>query len=139
VKRGMPGEAVAVLQPISAELSAPAKATLTNAQEMAKADKPGLSKEEKDTLAKGTGEQIAGLGEAFMTYGDYPKAVELIQAGVTKGIPDANKADLAKLHLGIAQYRAGQKDAAQATWAGVKSDNGTAVLARAWTMISKTK
>ena len=44
-----------------------------------------------------------------------------------------------RLHLGIAQYRAGQKDAAQATWAEVKSDNGAGMLAKNWTIISKLK
>jgi hypothetical protein len=137
--KGFPGEAVAALEPLSAELSASAKTTLANATKLAKDDKAGLAKEEKDALAKGSAERLAGLGEAFYTYGDYAKAVELIQAGVTKGIADPGKADIARLHLGMAQYKAGQKDAAAATWAQIKSDNGSAVLGRMWTQISKVK
>jgi hypothetical protein len=139
VNKGFPGEAVAALEPLSAELSASAKATLANATKLAKDDKAGLAKEEKDALAKGSGERIASLGEAFYTYGDYAKAAELIQAGLTKGIADPGKADIARLHLGMAQYKGGQKDAAQATWAQVKADNGSAVLARMWTQVSKSK
>jgi tetratricopeptide (TPR) repeat protein len=139
VNKGFPGEAVAALEPLSAELGASAKATLANATKLAKDDKAGLAKEEKDALAKGSADRIAALGEAFYTYGEYAKAAELIQAALTKGIAEPGKQDIARLHLGMAQYKGGQKDAALATWAQVKSDNGTAVLARMWTQIAKTK
>ena len=43
----------------------------------------------------------------------------------------------AKLHLGIAQFKGGQKDAARTTWSGIKSDAGAESLAHAWTAISK--
>ena len=82
---------------------------------------------------------LAKIGEAHMSYGDYPKAIEVLQAALTKGIASPEEAAFARLHLGIAQYRAGQADAARATWAEVKSDNGATVLAQNWTLISKIK
>jgi hypothetical protein len=139
VNKGLPGEAVSALEPFKAELSAPAAATLANANKKSAEDKAGLSKDEKNTLAKGTGETIANLGEAYMTYGDNAKAVELMKAGLAKGISEANKADIVKLHLGIAQNRSGDKAGAQATWAEIKADNGAAVLGKMWTTISKVK
>jgi hypothetical protein len=39
----------------------------------------------------------------------------------------------------MAQHRSGQKDAARTTWAEIKADNGAAMLARSWTLISKTQ
>jgi hypothetical protein len=139
VNKGLPGEAVSALEPVKAELSGPAQATLANAHKKAAEDKAGLAKDEANTRAKGTGEAIANLGEAYMTYGDNAKAVELMKAGLAKGIPDAGKADIVKLHLGIAQNKSGDKAGAQATWAEVKADNGAAVLAKMWTTISKVK
>jgi hypothetical protein len=38
----------------------------------------------------------------------------------------------------MAQFKAGQKDAARKTWAEVKADNGAGWLARVWTAVSKT-
>jgi len=139
VQKGLPGEAVSALEPFKAELGAPAQATLANANKKSAEDKAGLAKDEKNTLAKGSGEAIANLGEAFMTYGDHAKAVELMKAGLAKGVGDAGKTDIVKLHLGIAQYKSGDKAGAQATWAEIKSDNGSAILAKMWTTISKVK
>lgn len=139
VNKGLPGEAVSALEPFKAELTAPAQATLANANKKAADDKAGLAKDEANTLAKGTGEAMANLGEAFMSYGDNAKAVTLTKAGLAKGVGDAGKTDIVKLHLGIAQYKAGDKAAAQATWAEIKAENGAAVLAHMWTTISKVK
>lgn len=140
VKRGLPNEALQILQPAfaSGELGSNVadKETMTKATDGAADDKKNLAKEEAETLAKGDGSALAKLGEAFLSYGDNAKAADLIQKGLTKGILDAAAADVAKLHLGIAQYRAGQKDAARATWAGVKADNGAAIFAQNWVLIS---
>ena len=78
-------------------------------------------------------------GACFFNLNDYPKAIETLQAALSKGIASPEETAFARLHLGIAQYRAGQADAARTTWAEVKSDNGTTVLAQTWTLISKIK
>ena len=77
------------------------------------------------------------VGENYYTAGDYKKAVELIEKGIAKGQLEPGAHAYAQLHLGMAQYKAGQKDAARKTWAEVKADNGAGWLARAWTAISK--
>ncbi len=139
VQKGLPGEAVSALEPFKGELDAKSQATLANATKKSAEDKAGLAKDEKNTLAKGSGEAIANLGEAFMTYGDNAKAIELMKAALAKGVGDPGKADIVKLHLGIAQNRSGDKAGAQATFAEIKADNGSAILAKMWTTISKVR
>jgi hypothetical protein len=148
LKRVLPAETVAIMQPLyaSGELggasdanAARHKATFDEATKKAAAEKSGLAQEEKEVVAKGDAASLAALGEVYMAYGDYAKAIDFIQKGLAKGIADVGKADMAKLHLGMAQHRSGQKDAARATWAEIKADNGAAMLARSWTLISKTQ
>jgi hypothetical protein len=140
IKRGLPNEALMILEPAiaSGELGAKEddRKNLTTAKSQSASDKAGLAKETIDVLAKGNAATMASLGEAHLSYGDNAKAIEVLQAALAKGIADASEADVAKLHLGIAQYRSGQKDAARATWAEVKSDNGAGMLAHNWTLIS---
>lgn len=140
--RGLPNEALQLLEPAvaSGELSSPEdKENLAKAKARISEDKAGLAKETAEAIAKGDAAYMAKLGEAHMSYGDYPKAVEVLQAALNKGIANPDEAAFARLHLGIAQYRAGQADAARATWAEVKSDNGATSLAQSWTLISKLK
>lgn len=141
MKRGLPAEALALLEPAIAagELgSAPEdQENLKKAKSQIGTDKASLDKEAGEAAKKANGIALANIGEAMMTHGDYPKAIELIKAGLDKGIADAGEADIARLHLGIAQYRAGDKEAARATWATIKADNGAGALAQNWTLISK--
>jgi len=140
--RGLPNEALQLLEPAvaSGELaSAEDKENLAKAKSRVTEDKAGLAKETVEAMAKGDASYMAKLGEAHMSYGDYAKAIEVLQASLNKGIADPEEAAFARLHLGIAQFRAGQADAARATWAEVKSDNGATSLAQSWTLISKLK
>jgi hypothetical protein len=73
-----------------------------------------------------------------MGLGQHAKAIELIQKGIAKGGMDEGQLGLAKLRLGIAQFKAGQADAARKTWGEVKADNGSGALARTWTTISRS-
>ncbi len=115
------------------------KRMYANIQKAAKDDKAGgLAASEKDAASKPTGAQLISTGEAYLGAGDYAKAVELFQKGIAKGQINENEAAYAKLRLGIAQFKAGQKDEARKTWGEVKSDNGAGSLARAWILISRT-
>lgn len=139
---GLPNDAVQLLDAgvSSGEITVQgAKELLAKAKSQAANDKAGLAKETADVLAKGDGAAIATIGEAHLSYGDYPKAIEVLQAAIAKGISDPGDLALAKLHLGIAQFRAGQADAARSTWAEVTPGNATGTLAHAWTLISKVK
>lgn len=114
------------------------KRLYAKAQQDAKADKAGgLAQSEKDAASKPTGEVFAVTGESYMSAGDYAKAIELLQKGLEKGSLEPGTEELVKLRLGIAQYKAGQKEAARKTWSEVKGDNGSAWLAKVWTAISK--
>jgi hypothetical protein len=105
----------------------------------AKAMKAGsLAQAETAAAAQPTGWQLVEVGENYMGLGDYKKAAEVIKKGIDKGQMKPEEAALAQLRLGIAQYRAGQKDAARQTWQAIKADNGAESLARAWVAISKT-
>ncbi len=141
MKRALPAEALALLEPAIAagELGSTEddKDNLKKAKAQIGTDKANLDKEAADALKKGNGIALANIGEAMMTHGDYPKAIELIKAGLDKGISNAAEADIARLHLGISQFRGGDKAAAQATWATVKADNGAGALAQNWILISK--
>jgi hypothetical protein len=143
IRRGLPQEALNVLEPAiaSGELGAAQedKDNLATAKRRVGEDKPNLAKETADIVKEGNASAMAAIGEAHLSYGDNAKAIEVLQAALAKGIANAGEADLARLHLGIAQYRSGDKAAAQATWATIKANNGAAVFAQNWTLISKTK
>ena len=98
----------------------------------------GLEAAENDAATKATGDQYVTAGEGYFTIGNYAKAAELIQKGIDKGQMEPGNLELAKVRLGMAQFKAGQKDVARKTWASVTGDNGAAQLAKVWTAISKT-
>ena len=138
LKRGLPNEALKFLEPAGVTSEFDTK-NLASDKSLAASDKAGLAKETAEILKKGDAAAIASIGEAHLSYGDNAKAIEVLQAALAKGISDADEAALVKLHLGIAQFRSGDEDAARATWAEVKSDNGATVLAHNWILISKLK
>jgi hypothetical protein len=98
----------------------------------------GIEGSLKEAAAAKTGDIYVGVGEAFFGLEQWDKAIDALQKGLAKGGMNAQTTANAQLHLGIAQYRAGQKDAARKTWAAIKSDNGAQELARMWTLISQT-
>ncbi len=139
IDRGLPNEALMLLESPGAPSGAQDVKNLETARTQTAKDKAGLAAETASALSKGDGSVIAAIGEAHLTYGDHAKAAEVLQAALAKGIPDADEADAARLHLGIAQLRAGDKEAARTTWASVKTNNSAAALAQSWTLISKLK
>jgi tetratricopeptide (TPR) repeat protein len=62
--------------------------------------------------------------------GQHDKAIALIQKGIARG--DLRNPEDAKLHLGIAYLRAGNKAKAAEAFRSVKGTDGTADLARLW-------
>ncbi|MNC98509.1 hypothetical protein D3C83_164930 [compost metagenome] len=74
-----------------------------------------------------------------MSTGDHAKAIELMKKGLEKGQIEPDDEQLIKLRLGIAQFKAGQKDEARKTWSEVTGDNGAGWLARVWTSLSKVQ
>jgi len=139
IEKGLPGEAQATIEEGQAKgLFAGNKATqelatrlLATAKTQAAADKPTLLKQDVEAAAKKNGEVDVRIGTAFLSYGDYAKAVSAFERGLAKG--NARNPEEARLNLGIAQLKAGNKEAAAATFASVKGDDTLQRLARLWT------
>jgi Tfp pilus assembly protein PilF len=78
----------------------------------------------------GDGNALVRIGLAYTGLGQYDKGIALIQQGIAKG--GLKHADDARLHLGLAYLRAGNKAKANEAFRGVKGNDGAADLARLW-------
>lgn len=137
IEKGLPGEAQATLEDGQAKGLYSNKATqelakrlLATAKSQAVADKPTLLKQDVEAAGKKNGEVDVRIATAFLSYGDYAKAIAAYERGLAKG--NARNPEEAKLNLGIAQLKSGNKEAAAATFASVKGDETLQRLARLW-------
>jgi Tfp pilus assembly protein PilF len=103
---------------------------LDSAKKELASDLPTLAKTEADAANAATGDRLVGVGMAYFGTGDYAKAVKDISAGLAKGV--SKDAPDSHLSLGIAQLKAGDKDAAMKTFKQVKDDPVTERLAALW-------
>jgi tetratricopeptide (TPR) repeat protein len=76
------------------------------------------------------GNALVRIGLGYTGLGQYDKGIALIQKGIAKG--DLKHPEDARLALGIAYFRAGNKAKAAEAFRGVKGTEGTADLARLW-------
>jgi tetratricopeptide (TPR) repeat protein len=97
------------------------------AKKAAAADAPALAQGGAGTKDANA---MVNLGYAMATAGQADKGAALIEQGLAKG--GVKRPDDARLHLGVAQWMAGQKDAAVKTFQSVQGKDGTADLARLW-------
>jgi len=137
--QGSPGEARAILEKGFAKnvFTDPherdrANRLLENAKKAAAQDQATLEKQAREAAAAPTGEKLIGLGVAYLSYQQYPKAVEAFNQGIMKG-GLKNEAQ-ARLMLGIAQLKAGNKEDASKTFHAVKGDATLERLANLWTL-----
>jgi len=80
------------------------------------------------------GDQLVKIGYAYVSIGEVDKGLELIQQGLAKG--QLKRPDEARLRLGMAQLQSGKNRAqALATLRSVKGSDGTADIARLWTLV----
>lgn len=140
---GAPGEAVSTLTKGFAAnvFTQPADKNrnqhlLDSAKKQVAADQPALAKTEADATAAATGDKLVGVGVAYFGNADYAKAAKVISAGLAKGV-SKDAAD-ARLSLGVAQLKAGDKDAAVKTFRQVKDDPVSERLAALWILRAKT-
>ncbi|HEY2560364.1 MAG TPA: hypothetical protein VGI48_11695 [Caldimonas sp.] len=91
--------------------------------------------DEKEALAAKSGDALLSLGMNLVYSGQAAKGVQLIQQGIAKG--SLKRPDDARLHLGIAQVAAGDKAKAQTTFKTVQGSDGTADLARLWSLYAR--
>lgn len=75
---------------------------------------------------------LANMGFALATAGQPDKGIPMLEQAVAKG--GLKHPDMVKLHLGVAQAMAGQKDAALRTLQGVQGNDGSAGLAHLWVL-----
>jgi tetratricopeptide (TPR) repeat protein len=82
--------------------------------------------------AESTGDAnaLVRIGMAYTGLGQYDKGIALIQQGIAKG--GHKHVDDARLHLGIAYLRAGNRAKANEAFRGIKGTDGAADLARLW-------
>jgi tetratricopeptide (TPR) repeat protein len=130
----VPGEAVAVLEKgiatkVFSEKRDQERSTrlLTNAKTQADAMKAELPKLEQEARAAKTGEADVALGMAYMSYGQYDKAVEALRRGLQKGA--GKRSDEANIMLGRSYLKLKQKDAARKAFKAVPDDSKLARVA----------
>jgi len=93
-------------------------------------DQPTLASGEAEAAKKPDGNGLVSTGMDYYGYGQYDKAISLIQAGIAKG--GLKYPDDAKLHLGIVQIAAGKKADGIATLKSIKGGDADNDLARLW-------
>jgi tetratricopeptide (TPR) repeat protein len=109
-----------------------AQRLLEKAKQKAAADQPTLDKIAKEADTAPTGGKNAGMGLAYLGYGQYDKAVDEYTKAVTKG-GLKNPAE-AQLLLGIADLKAGHKEDAVKAFKAVKGDAILERLASLWVL-----
>lgn len=109
-----------------------AQRLLDKAKQKSASDQPTLDKTAKEADAAPTGAKNAGMGLAYLGYGQYDKAVDEYSKAVTKG--GLRNAPETQLMLGIAELKAGHKDDAVKAFKAVKGDPVLEHLASLWTL-----
>lgn len=142
IERGLPGEAQNVLEAgVAKSMFADTRAKelsdrlLTSAKTQAKTDRTEVEKQATQSAASKNGQVDVRIGQAFLSYGEPQKAIEAIERGLAKGnvrnVPDA------QLSLGIAQLRAGNKDAAIQAFDAVSGNATLELLAKLWKIAAR--
>ena len=142
IEAGSPGEAQSILEKgIRDNVFADRRSLdantrlLETARKQAAADKVLLPKTAAEAAASPLGIKDVSVGLAYLGYGQYDKAVEAIERGLSKpGV--RNEAD-AQLLLGIAELNAGQKEQARKTFRAVKGDTDLQRLAKLWSLYAQ--
>jgi hypothetical protein len=138
-EKGLPGEAQSTLEAAFARKVFTEKRDidrntrlLGTAKERAAADRAGLPKRDKDAAAGKSADADLLVGQAYLSYGQYPNAVTAIQRGIAKG--NATDPAEAQLVLGIAQLKAGNKAEAAKAFRAVKGDADLQRVAKLWSL-----
>ncbi|HEY2591984.1 MAG TPA: hypothetical protein VGI35_10370, partial [Steroidobacteraceae bacterium] len=125
---GFPGEAQRVLEKGFGEnvftdqhVRERAQRLLDKAKKESVIDQASLPKLAQEAQSASTGEKSVALGTGYLSYQKYDQAVTALQQGIEKG--GLKDAAAAKLMLGIAQLKAGNKDAAVKSFHDVKTED----------------
>jgi hypothetical protein len=94
------------------------------------AEKADLGKEDASAESDRDGNALLGLGETYVSYGMFDKGIPMMQAAISKD--DLRHPEDAKLQLGLAYAKAGQKAKAVAELKTVTGTDGVADVAQLW-------
>jgi len=100
-------------------------------------DMKGLAQLRGEADAASSGLPWEKLGEAYASYGQYDNAVAAFRKAIEKG--GLKYPEDAKLHLGVAYLRAGQRAPAKTTLDSVAGADGIQDLARLWLLQGSAK
>ncbi len=107
----------------------------TMATNQAASDEKTLAAGETEARKAKSGDPLVKAGEAYWSYGQYDKAAELIQEGITKGVTSA---DDAKFRLGVVYLSAGKKPQAAEAFKGIAANSVPGQLSRLWTLAANS-
>lgn len=140
LQEGLPGEAKLVLEKGNAAgvLGQPANKEretrlLALATKQAEADAKTLVQGAAEAAKQAKGDALVKFGEAYWSIGDNAKAIELINAGIAKGVDDK---DDAQLRLGIAHISAGRRAEGLAAFKSITAGSPEAKIANLWAIHS---
>ncbi len=106
------------------------------ADKAAEKDSADLPRSEGSARAAREGDALVNAGFAWVLGGQVPRGLPLMEAGIAKG--NLRRPDEARLHLGIALWLAGRRDEAARAFAEVKGGDGSAALARVWSLFARS-
>jgi tetratricopeptide (TPR) repeat protein len=140
IEQGVPAEAQSVLEKGFAENvftdqrdKDRNQRLLEQAKKLAATDQAGLAKFEAEAKAAAAGEADVRLGQAYLSFEQYDKAVEAIQRGIGKG--NLRSPEEAQILLGIAQLKRKQADEAAKTFSAVKGNDAKLTrIANLWAL-----
>jgi len=136
LQAGLPGEAETIMAKAVASGTKTERDTrlITMAKNQATTDKASIAQSEASAKGAANGEPLVKTGEAYLTYGNPVKAVELIKAGIAKGPKDLERA---KLRLGVAQLENKQAGEARKAFSSIAATSPYARLGRLWDIVAR--
>lgn len=94
------------------------------------------ARDEAEALAAKDGNDLVRIGMNYVYEGNASKGISLVDQGIKKG--GLKRPDDAKLLLGEAELKAGQRQRAVQTFREVRGNDGTADIARLWILQART-
>ena len=92
-----------------------------------------MASSEADARKGKDGTALVNLGYALVTAGQADKGIAMMEEGIARG--GLKRADEARLRLGMAYFQAGKKTEAVKAFGAVQGTDGSADLARYWTIL----
>jgi tetratricopeptide (TPR) repeat protein len=145
IEMGVPGESQLILEKglQSGALNSGDKAEqdrfkrlLEAAKKTADSDRASLDQQAADAEKAAQGQRDVGMGEAYLSYGYYDKAIAAMERGLKKG--GVTDIDEAQISLGIAYLGKGERDRAREAFQAVKSGSKWADLAELWAIYAQS-